>query len=374
MRILHVISDENIGGAGILLTNLLSCFDRDRIQSTVALPRNSALIPRLWDLDVPVLTYRHQVDRMSAPAVMEMAHLIKESGADLVHANAALSARLAGRLCRIPVVHTRHCCYPMQGMLRLPPVRFLAGLSNCWLSDCAIATADAAGENLRELGIPQNTIRVVINGSLPVRAVADEELEHARMRYHLRREDFAVGICARLEECKGHDTFLEAARLLHERHAELPFRFLIVGEGSRRAELEERVRQMGLGDVVRFTGFVKDMAPIYRILRVNVNCSRGTETSCLALSEGMSVGLPTVASDYGGNPAMLGKGSAGILFPQGDAEALSEALLRIATDPALEDALCHAARKRYESCYTAERMSEKMTEIYESLANKCVFL
>jgi glycosyltransferase involved in cell wall biosynthesis len=134
------------------------------------------------------------------------------------------------------------------------------------------------------------------------------------------------------------------------------------------------VRQTGLCEVVRFTGFVKDMAPIYRILRVNVNCSRGTETSCLALSEGMSAGLPTVASDYGGNPAMLGKGSAGILFPQGDAEALSEALLRIATDPALEDALRRAARKRYESCYTAERMGEKMTEIYESLANKCAFL
>lgn len=367
MRILHVISDENIGGAGILLTNLLSCFDRERIQSTVALPRNSALIPRLWDLDVPVLTYRHQADRMSAPAVMEMTQLIKESGAELLHANAALSARLAGRLCHIPVVHTRHCCYPMRGMLRLPPVRWVAGLSNRWLSDCAIATADAAGENLRMLGIPQDKIRVVINGSHPVRAVEDAELEHARMRYGLRREDFCIGICARLEACKGHDTFLQAARLLHERHAELPFRFLIVGEGSLRAELEARVRQTGLYEVVRFTGFVKDMAPIYRLLRVNVNCSRGTETSCLALSEGMSAGIATVASDYGGNPAMLGKGSAGILFPQGDAKALSEALLRIATDPALEDALRQAARRRYESCYTAEKMSEKMTEIYESI-------
>ena len=54
MRVLHVISDENIGGAGVLLCNLLGEFDQTRVQSEVALPLGSALCPRLRELGIPM--------------------------------------------------------------------------------------------------------------------------------------------------------------------------------------------------------------------------------------------------------------------------------------------------------------------------------
>lgn len=367
MKVLHVISDENIGGAGVLLCTLLRHFDRERVQSAVALPQGSALIPRIKALDVPILELGHPCDRFNASSVREVRTLLRRERVDLVHANAALCARVAGKQYGIPVLHTRHCCFPPSGIWRLAPMRQAGGFFNRRLSDRVIATADAAAENLRQYGIPQTRIEVIINGSEAVRQVSEEELARMRQTFGVSAEDFTVGMCARLEPCKGHATLLQAAKRVCERLPRLPFRFLLAGEGSIRRELEDRAVALGLRDRVRFLGFLQDTAPFYRLLRLNVNCSCGTETSCLAISEGFSAGVPVIASDYGGNRAMVGDGLAGILFPTGDVEALAQTICRIAQNPALEAQMRQAALHRYQAHYTPSLMTERLTQVYESM-------
>lgn len=366
MRVLHVISDENIGGAGVLLCTLLGQFDSARVQSEVALPEGSALCPRLEKMGVPIHALKHPCHRLSLSSVREIGALLEERRIELLHANAALSARVAGKKAGIPVLHTRHCCFPPAGIWRISPVRWMGGFCNRRLSDCVIATAEAAAENLRQYGIPPSMIQVIVNGSPAVRHVGAEELSLARSHFGAAKEDFTVGICARLEPYKGHDVFLRGARLVCDARPDLPVRFLIAGDGSVRGELEAQARAMGLEDRVRFLGFLQDPAPFYRLLRLNVNCSCGTETSCLAISEGFSAGVPVIASDYGGNRAMVGEGGAGILFPTGNADALASAILRVATDPALEERMKKAALDRYRRHYTPEIMTEHLTCVYES--------
>ena len=368
MRVLHVISDENIGGAGVLLVNLLRHFDKARVDSVVALPRGSRLCERLWGKGAEICELKHPCDRVSPAAVRELSRLIREKGIDLVHANAALAARIAGRCCGVRVVHTRHCCYPPSGVWASPAMRVLGGVCNRSLSDRVIATADAAAEDLADLGIPEGKIEVILNGSDAVREVSEDELRIWRERWRIGEADFVVGICARLETCKGHETFLRMAESLCRRGGS--FRFLIVGDGSRRAALEDMARRLDISDRVTFTGFVSDMAPVYRLLRVNVNCSQGTETSCLSLSEGMSAGVPAVVSDYGGNAAMIGRSCAGIVVPVGDSEAFADAVWRIAKNPALEGEMCAAAHARYLSHYTADAMSARVTALYEGLVQQ----
>ena len=368
MRVLHVISDENIGGAGVLLRTLLKNFDRTRVQNLVALPRESRLIGELEPLGIPILPLEHLPDRLSRSSIGELTRLIRSAHVDLIHANAALSARFAGRICRVGVIHTRHCCFPSEGIWRIAPIRIMGGLGNRMLSDRVIATADAAADNLHALGIPENKITRIVNGSEPVRDVSEAEKADFRARWSLSHDDFPIGIVARLVDCKGHRTFLHAAREVIDRMPEIPFRFLIAGEGEARAELERLARELRLSDAVRFLGFVHDVAPLWHILRVNVNCSSGTETSCLALSEGMSAGVPMVVSRFGGNPAMLGKnGEAGLLCPVGDPHAFADAICTIASSSQLEDAMRAAARKRFDRYYTARAMTDRVTAVYEEL-------
>ncbi|MBE6589718.1 MAG: glycosyltransferase [Ruminococcaceae bacterium] len=370
MKILHVISDENIGGAGILLTNLLSLFDRERVESTVALPQRSKLYKRIEEMGIKTIPLYSSVSGFSLPSVRELCRCIRETHTELIHANAALCARIAGRICGVPVVHTRHCCFSPSFVWHIPLVKQLGGLGNRVLSDRVIATAEAAAENLHVLGIPQKKIKVIVNGSKPVREADEEELTGLRDALGLKSTDFVVGICARLEACKGHTTFLKAARIVLDHCHARNVRFLIIGEGSARASLESLAEELGISDAVRFVGFVSDLAPYYHLMNVNVNCSVGTETSSLALSEGMSAGLPMIASDFGGNPAMIGDGRAGFLFPARSDSALAECICRIASDVNLESSMRREARARYEHFYTAERMADEVTSLYQEVLQK----
>ena len=233
-----------------------------------------------------------------------------------------------------------------------------------------IATSQSAAENLVELGIPKRKIRIVLNGSDPVREVSDEEVNELRARWGVTEEDFCVGICARLEPCKGHSVFLRGAERTKWMDLPRKLKFLVIGEGSQRKHLEQNIRALGLEETVKLVGFVRDMAPVYRLLRINVNCSSGTETSCLAISEGMSASLPTVATDYGGNRVMIGEDGAGILIPVDDDRALAEAIRKIACDEVVERQMGAAAYERYLAHFTAARMTERTQDIYRTLISQ----
>ena len=365
MRVLHVISDRNIGGAGILLLNLLRHLDREKVESIVALPRGSRLRGAILQTGTVIVELENPCDRISAASVWELVGVIRSVHPDIVHTSAAISARLAGKLCRKKVVYTRHCSFPAEKR------SLVGGLArnacNNALCDRAIATARAAVNDLRATGIPGRKITVIRNGCEAVREVAPEELELYRAKYGICAGDFCVGICARLEPCKGHEIFLRAAKTASDAMPDLPFRFLLIGEGSRRAELEALAGRLGIAERTIFTGFVSDPAPLYRLLNIHVNCSVGTETSCLAVSEGLSAGLPTVLSDYGGNREMLGESGAGFCIAKGDPALLAAAVCKLAADPALRAQMSKSARRLYEQKYTADRMAKQLTAVYFKL-------
>ena len=96
IRVLYVISDLNIGGAGVLLCNLLRNIDRRHFQCAVALPYGSALRERLLSLDVSIWELEHPCDTLNAASVRELISVVHRFDAHVVHANAAISARMAG--------------------------------------------------------------------------------------------------------------------------------------------------------------------------------------------------------------------------------------------------------------------------------------
>ena len=365
MRILHVISDRNIGGAGILLLNLLRHFDPEAVESVVALPRGSRLRREVLETGTKVVELENACDRLSAASVWELIGVVREVDPDIVHTSAAISARLAGKLTGKKVVYTRHCCFPAEKSSWIGA--FARNICNNALCDRAVATAKAAVNDLLVSGIPKRKITVIRNGCEQVRAVEPEELELCRAKYGISEGDFCVGICARLEKCKGHEIFLRAAKIACDAMPDFPFRFLIVGDGSRREELEGSAEKLGIAERTIFCGFVRDPAPLYRVMQIHVNCSVGTETSCLAVSEGLSAGLPTVLSDYGGNREMLGESGAGFCVSKGEPALLAAAICKLAEDPDLRAQMSRKARRLYEQKYTADRMAKQLTAVYQGL-------
>ena len=367
IKVMHVLTDTNIGGAGTLLYNTICCGNTERFDYIVVLPKGSRLIDRFMTLPCRIALVACGQDRsFEAGALAEYVRLIRRERPDILHTHAALTARIAGRLCRVPVcIQTRHCVFPVTAWQRSAAFRFLFRHGSRLLSDRVVAVADAARDNLVALGMDEGQIEVIINGVLPLRECDDGEVDALREQWGLAETHFVVGMSARLEEYKGQGTVLRAAVLC--KNAAPDIRFVFMGDGSQIDRYRELARELDIEDRVIFTGFVEDVAPYYALMNLNVNASFGTETSSLALSEGMSVGVPALASDYGGNPRMIESGVNGFLFPPKDAQALADLLLRLHDDRTLLSELSAGARRLYLERFTAPAMAARLEGLYTRL-------
>ena len=366
IKILHFLTDSNIGGAGRLLCNLIKNMNIKYYKIYVALPEGSALIKELENLPCTVIACRQAPDKsISLDGIIEDYQIIKNLRPDIVHSHASLSSRIAATLLNVPSrIFTRHCAFPVSRALKNPLTNKIVGKANDILSTKIIAVADAAKQNLIEMGCDKNKIVTVINGVEPMPVLSDGEKRYFRARLGIEEKDFVVTILARLEEYKGHSTLLRAAKICVERYPN--FKFLIVGDGKEKNALKRLCSELNIEKNVLFLGFCDDVSPILNITGVNVNCSFGTETSSLAISEGMSLAIPCVASDYGGNPHMVKNEVNGLLFPQKNAEVLAKSLIRLYSDRALYEKCSLGAYMRFHKEFNAKIMAEKMTSIYKS--------
>jgi len=374
MKILNILSDSNIGGAGRLLVHYLRNFDRARFDGWVALPKGSALIPAVRETGFPVIELEYGADQSwDRRSVGELRRVIRELRPDIVHCHSSLSGRVAAWLEHVPGrFYTRHSVFPPSKKLTTFPGKQLNGLLNRVLSTDIVAVAEAAKKNLTDTGVPADMITVIINGVEPLREVTPAECEALRDALGVGRDDFVCGIVARLEDYKGHSYLLETAKtVLAARPAT---DFLIVGDGSQADALKKQAEDLGITGNVLFTGFTDDVAPYYGIMDLNLNCSWGTEATSLALAEGMSAGVPAVATTYGGNPCMIEDGVNGLLVPEKDPGAMAAAILSLIDDPARLADLSAAARRVYAEKFTARAMTEQLEAMYERRGGERGFL
>lgn len=367
IRILNIISDTNIGGAGRVILNYLRYADRNKFETLVAIPRGSLLKPLLEEAEVTV----YEVDGMAdcsyaSEDVKALQALIRRVKPDLVHTHGALSGRIAAKRCHVPVVYSRHSAFPVPAKLKYPPGRWVNKLLNEHYADHIIAVSPATRDNLTEGGISPKKITVVMNGVAPVSPISDEEKAALRQSLGLGKDVFTFGILARIEDYKGHLYLVYAAKLLKDRGYS-NFRILVAGTGAFEEEVTRAVTEMGVEDVVQMLGFRSDAAALLNILDVQLNASYGTEATSMALLEGMSLGLPTIASDYGGNPFVITSGQNGLLFPSKDSAALADAMAELMDHPEEVSIMREKALETYQSRFTGEVFARNTEQIYENV-------
>lgn len=363
IKVLNVISDTNIGGAGRVLLNYLGCSDRERFETHVALPRDSLLAPPLREAGAQVHEVAGIADRSyDRVDVKRLRELMGSLRPDIVHTHGCLSGRIAAKRCRIPVVYSRHSAFPVPAKLRYPPGRWVNKLVNEHYADRIIAVSPAAAKNLTDGGVSEKKITVMMNGVAPAVRRPKEETDALRARWGLEEGDFVLGILARLEDYKGHMDILSALHTLREENR--PVKLLIAGVGPYEGSLRAETARLGLEDSVRFLGFVSDVAPLLSVLDLQLNASYGTETSSLSILEGMSMGLPAVVSDYGGNPWLIDDGEDGLLFPTRDAQALARAVTRLMDAPEELSQMGRRAGEIYRARFTGEIFAKKIEDIY----------
>ncbi len=177
---------------------------------------------------------------------------------------------------------------------------------------------------------------------------------------------FVIGYLGRLVESKGVDTLLAAAAKLR-----IEYRLLIIGRGEYKASLVEIAEKLGIADkIVWVDGMLPEKVPEY------VNCmdtvvlpSRTTpdwvEFFGRVLIEGMACEAPVIGSDSGEIPKVIG--DAGLVFPEGDAEALADRLEQIAQNPSFAAQLVQRGLKRV-SEFTWETIADRTYDAYREVS------
>ncbi len=360
-HICHVITDKNIGGAGIWLLGYLSHYDKEKFKVSVILPQDSILADRITDPDIRVHKLPMQESSLDWKAIGPIRTVIEEEQIQLLHTHASLSARIAGKCSAIPTIYTKHCLDEGTPTIKSR----LMARAGALLCNKVIAVSQATYDNLCRQGIPPKKIVLIPNGIRPLQEFSSEEKKRLRKQYTLSETDFVIGILGRLEEIKGHKYLLAAAPQIFARHPHA--KILVVGKGSLQDNLQAMCDSLGIRDRVIFSGFIEDPAEAFNIFDLNV-CTSLSESFSLSVGEAMSLGVVTIATRCGGPEELIQDGKDGFLIPVKDQDALIEKIDYLIEHPSEKALMSKLAKKNIREAYDLTTVTRRLEQLYADCA------
>ncbi|MBV9465801.1 MAG: glycosyltransferase family 4 protein [Solirubrobacterales bacterium] len=383
MRVVRIIARLNIGGPAIQAITLSERLVERGYETTLVRgqegPREGSmeyLAERLGVRPVLVPSLRRSPGWHDLPALLSLIRIVYRQRPAIVHTHAAKAGTLgrlaallasAGVRSRPRLFHTFHG-HSLAGYF--PPrtaatyrriERLLARHT-----DCLIAVSEEVRDELVALGVaPAEQFEVVPLGfDLSPFTVTGEA--RARARASLRDElgiptdAHVISLVARLVPIKRVDRFLRIAAALRE----LPrVRFLIVGDGELREQLQASPEAHELAEKLVWTGFRADMPAVCFASDV-VALTSDNEGTPVSLIEAQAAGVPVVSTEVGGTASVVTDGESGFLVARGDEAAFASVLRRLHSDASLAAELGRAGEARARERFGLERLVADIDRLY----------
>ncbi len=411
--VLYLDHSAIMSGGEIALYNLVCALDKSRFEPVVGLFTDGPLREKLEEagvethvipLDPRVLHIRKDslqvwglcrcsVSLRHPAFVYRLYRFVKRRQPAIIHTNslkADFLGGLAGRLAGVPVIwHIRDriasdympaaAATLVRRAARYIP-RFVIANSRATLA--SLITTGKPGRDAVVL-LPE-TAAVVHSGLPPeafhppgspnsyaqAAAVAHDGLPSEAYRRRRSSCGAIIGLVGRIAPWKGQHIFLEAASRVRARFPEA--RFMIVGaplfgEHDYEQRVHQQCAELGLDEVVEFTGHRNDVPDLISQFTILVHASTVPEPFGQVVLEGMVAGKPVVATRGGGVPEIVVDGETGILVPMGDSTAMAEAIIRLLGDPERAQAMGEAGRQRALTEFTIDKTARQIEAVYDQI-------
>lgn len=367
--VLHILHRFDTGGLENGVANLINHMPPAAYRHmVVALTEVTDFRHRLRHADVPCVAL-HKPPGHGMKVYPKLWRLLRQYRPAIVHTRnlAALEMQVPAWAARVPVrIHGEHGrdVDDMHGTSRHH--QRVRRLYSPFVQRYIALSRDLAGYLQGPVGIAPGRIEQIYNGvdAEQFTPPQDGPLAIAGAPFAAPAQ-WLIGTVGRMAAIK-HQTLLarafvrtlELAPALRER-----VRLVMVGEGPLRAQSQSILREAGAGALAWLPGERADVADIMRGLNCFVlpSLSEGISNSIL---EAMASGLPVVATRVGGNAELVDHGRTGEVVPSDDVQALAQALVRMATDPARAAAMGRAGRAEVERRFSLQAMVAAYQGLY----------
>lgn len=290
-------------------------------------------------------------------ALLQIVLLLWKCRPDLVHTHtskAGLLGRVAARLMGIPVVHTPHGhVFHSYFSTRSSALftRLERILSSFFTDALVMLSGNELSDHLALRVAPANLCYVIPSGvSLDRYLAAEPAFE----------EPVMIGYLGRLVDIKGVLDLVEAMPLVQKK---LPAaRWMLVGDGPLRADVEQRIQRLGLEEHTELLGWQNDPLPFLQRMHVLVVPSHN-EGMGRVVVEAMAMGLPVVASRVGGLQDLLLDGVSGSFCEPANPSSIADSVLTVLSDSRRAAQMGHCGRER-SRLFSDEVMFERLEKLY----------
>lgn len=355
MKVLHVIETLEVGGAESFVAELVRATVSDCNPSICCLKRTGAMARRLPNT-VPVfeLGKREGVD---LAVVWRLLQLIRSGSFTAIHSHmwgSYLESAIAAKLGGVRVVHTAHGQYHHRRVAAIRRVarharRLMERLVAGWHHRIVAVSEPIMRDVATHLRLSLDSLETLHNGI---------EDHPSTPRPSSGQHFVTVG---RLASVKNQALMIRALSNLKQDFPEA--RLSIVGEGPLRSSLEALTAELGVADIVFFLGQRDDVTSILQRSDVFLMSSR-YEGISLAILEAMRAGLAVVATNVGGVANTVDSGVTGILVPDDDVDAFTQAMRQMLVDPVGRGRMGALGAERRAGSFSIAKTAARYVQLY----------
>jgi glycosyltransferase involved in cell wall biosynthesis len=380
--VLHPITRLIVGGAQENTLYTAALLDKTRFKVDVLCgPQTGSegsLIEEGRQRGVPV-TILPELVRQVSPlndllATWKMARLMKAGSYQIVHTHsskAGILGRIAARLAGVPViVHSVHGWsfhehMPLGTRLIYITLERLAAS----FSHALIAVADRDIRKGLRHGIGRADQYHLIRSAIPLEEFDPSLFDRSSARRELGLPPQApvLGNVGRFSAQKNPLDWVRVAGMVRSSLPEA--RFVLVGGGPLRDQVEAALKDEGLWERAVLTGLRRDVARMMSAMDVFLLTSLW-EGLPRVIPQAMSMRLPVVASAVDGSSEAIQDGITGFICPPGDLDRIAQRCLELLTDPALRGQIGLAGRQYAQSEFDLDIMVRKIEDLYDKLISQ----
>lgn len=371
-RILHIAA-TNTGGVGLNILLLSRYLNKERFEVSVATALGAPLDEVFLREGIriyPIRMARQPHRLVNILGLYQLWRLIGREKFDIIHTHTSVGGflgRIAARARRVPVVlwsiHGWAFNYPI-GYIQKRLIYTIEKVLD-YFTDHYVAVS----RNMKEIGIcagiaATEKVSVIYNGIEVNQYTPQGDSKKLREKLGISEGISAIGIIGRIEPQKAVDDFLRAAKIVRNNISNV--RFLVVGDGPLRYEMERLSTELGIEDAVLFTGWQNNVKEY--IMVIDILCiSSLWEALPFLLLEAMAMGKPVVASHVGGIPEVVEDNKTGILVPPSRPDLSADAIIRLINDRTTAKEMGAAGKRRVQQMFSTTQMVANYEKLYLNL-------